>query len=62
MLMMKTKDVIDHFGTIALLAKAIGVKAPSIYSWGVKVPALRQYQIEKKTRGRLKAETPARRG
>lgn len=56
---MTKKEAIEFFGSPAELAKAIGVKAPSIYSWGKLVPIGRQYQIEKITKGRLKASEPA---
>ena len=52
---MLTKDAISHFGSIVKLAAACGVKAPSVYSWGETVPALRQIQLEQITQGALKA-------
>ena len=53
---MKTRDVIEHFGSQAALARAIGIKQPSIQDWGEIVPPLRQLQIEKITRGKFKAQ------
>jgi len=53
---MLTKDAIEHFGSPAALAHALGIAAPSIYSWGEKVPPLRQLQIQQITLGKLRAE------
>lgn len=54
---MKTADVIEHFGgTQASAAAALGLKQPSVASWGEYPPALRQIQIERITAGKLKAE------
>lgn len=54
---MKTKDAISYFGSETQLAKALGIKSPSIYSWGETVPDLRQIQLEMITSGQLKAES-----
>lgn len=54
---MRPQEVIEYFGSQVSAAKALKVKQPSIAVWlktGV-VPELRQYQIEKLTRGKLKA-------
>jgi len=54
---MKTSDVIQHFGgTQERTAKALGLRQPSIATWGEFPPPLRQIQIERITRGKLKAE------
>lgn len=53
---MKTADVVAHFGGIAPLAKALGVKTQAISQWKEKVPELRSYQIEVLTGGKLKAD------
>lgn len=52
---MRTTDVIKHFGSQAAVARALGIKPPSVAEWGDDVPPLRQLQIEKITRGALKA-------
>ncbi|WP_421253336.1 Cro/CI family transcriptional regulator [Aeromonas jandaei] len=52
---MKTADAVAHFGGIAPLAKALGVKTQAISQWKEKVPELRSYQIEVLTGGKLKA-------
>lgn len=52
---MKTVDAIAHFGNKNRLAKALGITRCSVSHWGEIVPALRAYQIEKLTDGKLKA-------
>ena len=53
---MKPKDVIEFFGTQEKTAKALGMAQPNISKWvkSGEVPKLRQYQIEKVTKGKLK--------
>lgn len=53
---MKPIDVIEYFGSQEKAAKALGMKQPNISKWLTRgvVPELRQYQIEKLTRGKLK--------
>lgn len=53
---MRTSDAIEWFGGKAALAKALDLATPSVYEWGEFPPPLRQIQIEKVTRGKLKAE------
>ena len=52
---MKTQEAIHFFGTQAALARALGIKAPSIADWGENVPPLRQLQLERITNGELTA-------
>jgi hypothetical protein len=54
---MKTHDVIQHFGSKAAVAAAVGIAVPAVYSWREYPPPLRQLQIEAITRGALKAES-----
>ena len=42
---MKKAAAIDHFGSQAKLAAAIGVSQAAISKWPVDVPELRAYQI-----------------
>lgn len=51
----KPKDVIEFFGTQEKTAKALGMAQPNISKWvkSGEVPKLRQYQIEKVTKGKL---------
>jgi len=52
---MKTKDAITHFGNKAKLAKALNISKSAITQWPDDVPALRAFQIERLTNGKLKA-------
>lgn len=54
-MVMRTQDAVDHFGSQAALATALGIKQPSVADWGETVPPLRQLQLEKITGGALKA-------
>ena len=53
---MKTKEAINYFGGIKKLADALGVWPQVIYQWGEFPPMGRQYELEVKTMGALKAE------
>ena len=53
---MKTKEAIDYYGSVKKLADAIGVWPQVIYRWGDTPPMARQYELEVKTSGELKAE------
>jgi hypothetical protein len=60
---MKTADAIAYFGNRHRLALALGIRWHSVQEWGLRVPELRQLQLEELTRGELKAEArlhPAR--
>lgn len=53
---MTKDDVLKHFGgSQAAVAKALGVKQPSISAWTDPLPALRQLEIERLTGGVLVA-------
>ena len=54
---MKKAEAIDHFGSPALLAKALNITVQAIWQWDEEVPLLRQYQLERITAGALKADT-----
>jgi len=51
---MTKSQAIQHFGSISALAKALGVTYEAVRQWA-DVPELRQYQIERLTKGALKA-------
>jgi DNA-binding transcriptional regulator YdaS (Cro superfamily) len=53
---MLTEDAIKHFKTKTALAAALGIKPPSIADWGEIVPKQRQYELERITSGKLKAD------
>lgn len=57
---MKTSDAIQFYGgTKMALSKALGVSPSAITQWGEDIPLLRQYQIERLTKGKLKADPVA---
>lgn len=57
---MKTDDAIKHFGGKKIdLARALDLSPSAITQWGDIVPLLRQYQLERITKGKLKAEPAA---
>ena len=51
---MRTQDAIRHFQTPAALAAALGIKRQAVPQWGVLVPKLRAYELERLTSGALK--------
>ena len=52
---MNKADAIKAFGTAAELARALGITRAAVHQWGDTVPLARQYQVERLTRGKLKA-------
>jgi transcriptional repressor of cell division inhibition gene dicB len=56
---MDKTTVIEHFGSIAAIAKAIGVSHAAVSKWGDTIPKGRAYQIEVLTGGKLKADLPS---
>ena len=55
---MKTKSAADFFGSKKKLAEALGISPSAVTMWGDDVPELRQYQIERLTRGKVKRAAP----
>lgn len=53
---MRTAEVLVHFKTQAAIASALGIKQPSVATWGEFPPDKRQLQLERITKGALKAE------
>lgn len=53
---MRTEQVIAYFKSQEATAKALGIKQPSVSDWGDYPPDLRQLQLERITKGKLKAE------
>jgi hypothetical protein len=53
---MKTKEAIKYFGSVKRLADVLGIWPQVIYTWGDEPPMARQYELEVKTKGDLKAE------
>ncbi len=56
---MTKAQVILHFGTQLAVAKRLGITQSSVAEWGEYPPPLRQMQLEKITKGRLRAEPSA---
>jgi hypothetical protein len=52
----RTKDAINQMGGIKQLADALGIWPHNISRWGDTVPMARQYELEVKSGGKLKAE------
>lgn len=53
---MKTQEAIDFFGSVKELAKALNIWPHVIYRWGKTPPMARQYELEVKTNGKLRAD------
>ena len=53
---MTTQEAIEHFGSVKKLADALGIWPQVIYTWGEAPPMARQYELEVKTQGALKAD------
>jgi hypothetical protein len=52
---MTTEEALSHFGSPTALARALGIAAPSLYTWGEFPPPLRQIQLQQITGGELQA-------
>lgn len=52
---MTTQEVIEHFGGVRELAQALGLTTAAIYAWGRHPPIGRQFELEIRTKGALKA-------
>lgn len=51
---MQKSDAIEHFGSAAKLAKAVGLTSrQAIYAWPEVVPPRYQYQLHHLTNGKL---------
>ena len=57
---MKTQEAIDYYGSVKKLADALGIWPQTIYTWGETPPMARQYELEVKTEGALKADREAK--
>ena len=53
---MTTQEAIDHYGSIRALADALDMWPQVIYRWGEYPPMARQYEIQVKTKNKLKAD------
>lgn len=59
---MTTQQAIVYFGGLKKLADCLGVWPQVIYRWGEYPPIARQYEIEVKSEGALKAEKKEKNG
>lgn len=50
---MLTTDAIKYFGSKRKLAEAAGVKAPTVYAWGLRVPEGKAARLSLITDGEL---------
>lgn len=53
---MTTTEAINHFTSRKLMAEALKIGVFGTYRWGQNPPILRQFQIERLTKGKLKAD------
>ncbi len=53
---MTTQEAIEHYGSVKKLADALGIWPQVIYTWGEAPPMARQYELEVKTEGTLRAD------
>jgi len=53
---MTTDEAIAWAGSIRALAAKLEIWPHSVYKWGEKPPRLRQFQIERLSKGKVKAD------
>ena len=53
---MKTKEAVDFYGGVKALAVELDIWPHVVYRWGDSPPLARQYELEVKTKGKLKAD------
>ena len=53
---MTTDEAIKHFGSVLKVAIELGIAPQGVYAWGENPPMARQYELEVKTNGALKAQ------
>jgi DNA-binding transcriptional regulator YdaS (Cro superfamily) len=53
---MKKSEVIVYFGSVAKIAKALGVNWSAVHQWGEKIPVRRAFELERLTKGELKVD------
>lgn len=61
---MTVQDVIDYYGGVAKVARALGISYVSVREWRErgKVPMGRQWEIQAKTAGALQADRDEKAG
>ncbi len=53
---MKSKEVIEYFGSVTLVAEALNTRHGAVWNWGEYPPLIRQFELEKITNGELVAD------
>jgi DNA-binding transcriptional regulator YdaS (Cro superfamily) len=53
---MNMDDALEWFGTKTAIAEELGIALPSVTNWGHSIPPLRQLQLERITKGGLRAD------
>ena len=51
---MRTAEAIKYYGSQKAVAKALGIKQPSVAAWGEYPPITRQYQLQVVSGGKLR--------
>jgi len=59
---MTTQEAIEFYGSVKKLADALGIWPQPIYLWGERPPMARQYELEIKSQGQLKADRDKKNG
>lgn len=57
---MTKKDLVDCFGSMAAAARALGRTRSAVQQWPEDLPARVQFEIEGRTKGKLKASPELR--
>lgn len=53
---MTTDEAVQHYGSATALGRALGITRSAVQQWGERPPIPRQYQIQVKTGGKLRAD------
>ena len=53
---MDMREALEWYGTKTRIAEALGIRLPSVAEWGNTIPPLRQLQLERLTKGALRAD------
>lgn len=57
---MTKKDLADYYGSIAAAARALGRTRGALHQWPEVLPERVQFEIEGRTKGKLKADPELR--
>ena len=52
---MTTQQAVKHFGSKVAIARKLKISAAAVSQWGTQPPPLRQIQLERISKGALKA-------